>query len=144
MIGLVFAGCAPTGEIPNVTNARIGQPTGVNGALYLTAHAYGQGDRLISARTTVARDVELHETVINADGTATMRGAASFELPARGSLTLEPGGYHLMLFEVDRLEVGDLVEVTLIWENAGEMTTTAVVVDPAETIIEEGENHDHD
>jgi copper(I)-binding protein len=42
-----------------------------------------------------------------------------------------------MLVDVDQLEVGDTVRVTLTWEVAGEMTVEAEVVDPSDTMGEE-------
>lgn len=116
-----------------VADVRIGQPTGPNAALYLTASAEGRDDRLLGAETDVARVVELHESTMDDDGTVSMRSVDAVEIPPEGSLVLEPGGFHLMLVDVARLEVGDVVEVTLVWENAGEMTVEAQVVDPGDT-----------
>jgi copper(I)-binding protein len=59
---------------------------------------------------------------------------------AGSSLVFEPGGLHLMLLDVDRLEVGDIVVVTLNWQTAGDMEIEAEVVDPAETL----EHDDHE
>jgi periplasmic copper chaperone A len=94
----------------------------------------GTADRLIDARTDAASTVEFHESVLASDGTASMRRLAAMVLPSGGSLVLEPGGLHLMLLDVDRLEIGETVEVTLVWEHAGEMVIVATVVDPAEAL----------
>jgi hypothetical protein len=102
--------------------------------LYLTAVGSGEADRLVAAVTGSAREVQMHETISGDDGTMGMRPARSLELPSDGALVLEPGGFHLMLMGVDRLDVGDTIEVTLTWEKAGEMTVSADVVDPAETM----------
>ena len=75
---------------------------------------------------------------MGSDGTMSMARIDRLDLPADGSLVLEPGGYHLMLVDADRLEVGETVEVTLIWETAGEMAVEAEVVDPGETL---GDDH---
>lgn len=122
-----------TGAV-TVADVRIGQPSGPNAALYLTASAEGPGDRLTGAETDVARVVEIHETTTGDDGTVSMRPVDDVEIPPEGSLVLEPGGLHLMLGDVERLEVGDVVEVTLMWETAGEMTVEAQVVDPGDTV----------
>jgi hypothetical protein len=63
-----------------------------------------------------------------------MRQIESLDLPPGGSLVLEPGGHHLMLIEVDRLEVGDTVEVTVSWDTEGDMVIAAAVVDPGDTV----------
>jgi protein SCO1/2 len=121
---------------PVVTDARIGEPAGAQGALYFTATGYGSDDRLVAVETSVATNTELHETEIRDDGTATMRPLQAFDLPAGGRLVLEPGGYHVMLIDVDRLDVGSAVEVTLVWKNAGEMTIEATVVEAGDTMVE--------
>jgi hypothetical protein len=132
----VLVGCGAGGVI-EVTNVRIGQPTGPNAALYLRATG-GEEDRLVGARTDVAEAVVLHETVVDADGTTSMRPVDAIALDAAGSLMLEPAGYHLMLTGVDRLQVGDRVQVTLVWEQAGEMVVEAEVVAPGATMGHDG------
>lgn len=133
LILVLAAGCGG-GNAPDVVDARIGLPAGVNGALYFTARGYGTADRLWEASTTAAESAELHQSDIGADGTATMRSLLVMDLPASGDLVLAPGGLHVMLFGVDRLEVGAKFEVFLVWENAGEMTIEAVVVEASETM----------
>ena len=129
---LVLAGCGgEVGEAPEIQNARIGQPTGPNAALYFTASAYGVTDQLVGASTNVAGSVDLHGTLLE-DGVMTMRHLDSLELPKKGELVLSPGGFHLMLLDAERLDVGETVEVTLDWENAGEMIIVASVVAPGD------------
>ena len=113
-----------------MTEARLGEPTGPNAALYFTAS--GASDRLIGATTGAAAAIQIHDTVANDDGTTGMQHLDVLELHEDQELVLEPRGYHLMLIGVDRLQVGDRVEVTLIWEQAGEMTVEAEVVSPAD------------
>lgn len=130
----VVAGCSSSPPI-EVTEARIGRPTGPNAALYLTVTSGGDEDSLVAASTEVADRVELHESSMSADGTMTMQPVDSF--PVSGSLVLEPGGLHLMLVEVERLEVGDTVDVQLDFADAGTVDVTAEVVAPAATMEEE-------
>lgn len=132
LLALVVTGCGGTGV--DIGDARVGQPKGPNAALYFTASSGGEADRLLDADTGSAADVELHTTVIDDDGTMSMRPLDAFELPADGALVLEPGGLHLMLVEARRMEVGDVVEVVLTWENAGDMTVEAEVVPPGDTM----------
>lgn len=134
MIVIVVA-CG-SGSSPTVSDARIGQPTGPNAALYFTASGYGVADRLISASTDVAPTVELHETTMGEGGTMSMAHVQSLDLPADGQLVLEPGGYHMMLLGVDPVELGSTVEITLTWEKAGSQRIEAIVVSPAETLGE--------
>lgn len=135
---LTVASCGSPTEGIVVSEARIGAPTGPHAALYFTAVNEGEADRLLGAATDVAASAELHETTMGADGTVGMRPVESLELPQDGTLVLEPGGLHVMLLDVDRLEEGDTVPVTLNWERAGEMTVDARVVAPGDTM-----GHDH-
>lgn len=135
---VVVAACGDTGNGPEIDNVRIGQPTGPNAALYFTATANSEPDRLNGATTSVAGSMELHETTMDDDGTMTMSSLDGLDLPADGEIVLEPGGYHLMLVDAERMDVGDVVEVTLDWEKTGEMTVQAEVVDPADTMGDDG------
>lgn len=129
---LVLAACGgEIGEAPEIQNARLGQPTGPNAAMYFTAVGYGVADRLVGATTDVADSVDLHGTLLE-DGIMTMRHLDSLELPENGELVLSPGGFHLMLLDAERLDVGETVEVTIEWENAGEMVIDVVVVSPGD------------
>jgi copper(I)-binding protein len=88
----------------------------------------------VSASTDVAAEAQIHETLIGEEGTMSMRQVPRLEVPKGGELVLAPGGFHLMLVEVDELGVGDTIEITLVWENAGEVTISAEVVEPSETM----------
>jgi copper(I)-binding protein len=63
-----------------------------------------------------------------------MRAVEGLDLPGDGVLVLEPAGVHLMLVDARRMEVGETVDVTLVWERAGEMIVTAQVVEPGNTM----------
>lgn len=133
VVSMATVACGGGDGSPEVSDARVGQPTGPNAALYFTVSG-DEADRLIGAETTAAVAVEVHETTTEDDGTMGMRAVESLDLPAGGSLVLEPGGFHLMLIDAERMEVGDVIAVTLTWENAGEMLIEAEVVDPADTM----------
>jgi copper(I)-binding protein len=56
---------------------------------------------------------DLHRTVVE-DGVARMLPVPELTIPAGGSITLEPGGLHLMLFDPVRpLQQGDTVTLVL-------------------------------
>ncbi len=131
------AACSSGEETIEIVDARLGEPAGPNAALYFTASGGDEPDRLLGARAAVAAEVQIHETATAEDGSTTMRPVDGLDLPADGELVLEPGGYHLMLVDVDRVEVGDEVDVTLIWENSGEMTIPVDVVEPADTMSDD-------
>lgn len=138
VVALMLAACGgDDGGSVDISDARVGQPTGPNAALYFTATSGGDDDRLLGASTDAASSVEIHETTMGDDGTMGMQAVDGLDLPAGGDLVLEPGGYHLMLLEADRMEVGDTIEVTITWEQAGDMTISADVVEPGETMDHE-------
>jgi copper(I)-binding protein len=61
-------------------------------------------------------------------GTMTMRAVESIEVAAGEDVTLEPGGYHVMLLGlVEPLATGDTFDIDLEFENAGTVTVTAEV-----------------
>lgn len=117
-------------------------PAGVsNGAIYLKVTS-PQADRLVSAQVPaeVAATTEIHETVMSGDamseddmsedgkGSMTMRPVEGIDLPAGEEVSLEPGGFHIMLLDLDKpLEMGETVEVTLTFETAGEKSVEAEV-----------------
>jgi periplasmic copper chaperone A len=137
-LAVLAAGCAADDRSPLIAEQRIGLPTGPNAAMYFTATGSGKADRLLGARSDVATSVEIHETTAGDDGTMGMQPLESVDLTADSPLVLEPGGLHLMLVGVDRLRIGEFVEVTLDWEDAGDMIVTAEVVAPGDVMEHEG------
>lgn len=129
--------CSSGDEGIDIVDARLGEPAGPNAALYFTASGGDEPDQLLGASTAIAADVQIHETTTNEDGTMSMRPVDGLDIPADGELILEPGGYHLMLVDVERVEAGDEIDVTLIWENHGEMTIPVEVVAPANTMSDD-------
>lgn len=120
------------------------------GAAYMTITNDGsEADALLGAASDVATTVEVHETVTMeapaatdgmggmetpapTDGTGGemmgMRPVERVEIPAGGTVKLEPGGYHVMLIGLTQeLEVGSTIEITLTFEKAGEVTVEAEV-----------------
>jgi copper(I)-binding protein len=98
------------------------------GAVYFTIANDGDGDdRLVAARAEIADRAEIHETRMEADQ-AEMRPVDAVVIPAHGAVTFEPGGYHVMLFDLTRaLEVGEDLSLVLTFEEAGEMEVAAEV-----------------
>lgn len=147
-VGVTSEGVSVEGAPVNklmVTNP-IAQPAplvGGNGAIYLTLiNGTGAPERLLSAESPLAATVEFHETV-NDNGVLRMQPQPDgFEIPAGGSLAFQPGGKHIMLVELSQpLAVGDTVELTLNFAQAGPMVISASVVEIGAT--EPEETHDH-
>jgi copper(I)-binding protein len=91
----------------------------VGGAYMIVQNAGAKSDRLVRVTSPVAGAVELHTATVEGN-LMKMRETSSLEVPAGGRLTLQPGGYHMMLVDLKRpLAVGDKVPMTLTFEKAG-------------------------
>ncbi len=76
------------------------------------------GARLIGASTPAAGVAEVHEMKMDGD-TMRMRAAGPIDLPARQTIELKPGGYHVMLMDLKQpLAKGSTVPLTLQFEDA--------------------------
>jgi len=103
------------------------------GAVYLNITSTVD-DALVGASvsTEIAAMTQVHETLMNADGTMGMQEIASVPMTANTPLTLAPGGYHIMLMElVKPLVVGETVSVTLTFASGGTTTVDAIVSEEA-------------
>lgn len=102
-------------------------PVGSNvGAGYMTITNKGAAaDRLVSATSPVAGEVQVHEMTMQ-DGVSKMRALpGGLPIEAGKSTTLAPGGSHLMFMGLKApLKQGDKVSVTLNFEKAGKVDVT--------------------
>ena len=81
-------------------------------------------DRLIAARSDVAARVELHTHLEDGDGVMRMvEVEEGFAIPAGETHALARGGDHVMFMGLTQpFEHGEEIEVTLVFEQAGEIT----------------------
>jgi len=97
------------------------------GAFMTIKNKGGANDRLIAAETTAAGKSELHTHTMT-DGVMKMRQVMAIDIPAGGMTMLEPGSFHVMMFNLkDGLNEGDMFPLTLSFENAGQATITVHV-----------------
>jgi copper(I)-binding protein len=105
-----------------------------NGAAYLRGirNTGDQTDRLVGASTPVARTVEIHRSVIDAQNVMRMRAIEGIELPPKVEVQLRHGGeHHLMLIGLKQpLKDGDRFPMTLRFERAGEREVMVWVQTP--------------
>lgn len=74
---------------------------------------------LVAAASPLAERVEMHRTTLE-DGVMKMRPLPAIELPAGKTVSLAPGGLHLMLIGLARpLKPGEKVPLALTLERAG-------------------------
>ncbi len=102
-----------------------GQP---NSAVFMTLRNTSAQDlALVEAQSPAAEVVELH-THVQEEGMMRMRRLDRIELRAGETVKLEPGGLHLMLIGLQqRLEPGESVELTLIYDDGSEARIQAPV-----------------
>jgi periplasmic copper chaperone A len=147
--GLMFATSAAGAQEYKVGSMTVGQvwarPTaGPNkmGAAYLALKNGGkEADTLKSASSPDAAKVELHEH-IHENGVMKMREVAGgIAIPAGGTVTFQPGGYHIMLMGLKRdLQEGKTLPLKLSFARAGDVD---VQVKIAKTPSSAGSHEQH-
>ncbi|GFE63472.1 copper chaperone PCu(A)C [Litoreibacter roseus] len=104
--------------------ARASTPSAKSGAAFMQIMNMGETeDRLIAASTDAAIRAELHTHQEASNGVMRMiHVEEGFVIPAGESLSLQRGGNHVMLIGLsDPLEQGETVNITLTFENAGDV-----------------------
>jgi hypothetical protein len=82
---------------------------------------------LVSAATSAAGAVELHTHTMD-EGVMRMRQIPQIPLPPGTTVSLEPGGLHIMLFDLKApLSPGDQVPITLTYSDGSSKAVTAEV-----------------
>jgi len=134
MLWAVQCGVAPAGQsdAPRIT---VSDPyasavfAGGNGVIYLNLANEGSSpDVLLSVESQAAAAVEMHETKIDENDVMRMTPLSKIEVPAGGSVSLEPGGKHIMLINLKQeLKPAEKISLTLNFEKAGPLTVEAEV-----------------
>jgi len=95
---------------------------GKNGAAYFTIVNSGRtDDKLIGVMADVAKRVELHTHKMDGN-VMRMRPIETIPVPSRATVTLQPGGNHVMLMGLNRkLTEGKSFLLTLVFDKAGKV-----------------------
>jgi periplasmic copper chaperone A len=103
--------------------------SGADTAAYLTITNPGTAeDALLSVSSPDASMAGLHKTSTDASGMTGMAPVQEIAVPAGGTVTLAPGGFHVMLMGLGRdLTAGGTLELHLVFRNAGALTVQAAV-----------------
>jgi copper(I)-binding protein len=138
------AGMAKVGDVmihDGWARASIGSAP--NSAAYMTLMTHGDSaDKLVGAKTQVAETAELHNHIMEGD-IAKMREVEAIEVKPGEAATLEPGGFHVMLMGLkEPLTAGDVLPLTLIFEQAGEVTLEVPIKD-LRGGMKHGDGHKH-
>ena len=83
-------------------------------------------DQLMSASADFAGMAMLHKSVVDSNNVATMQEVQSIDIPAGQTVTLQPGGFHIMFMNLKSIpQVGTKVALTLVFQKAGTITVQA-------------------
>jgi copper(I)-binding protein len=124
------AATAPAATTPVISDAWVRPPIGADrpAAGYLTITNPGAAaETLVGVTSPIAMSCQIHESSMDSSGMAGMHPIDRLEIPAGGTVTLAPGGYHLMLMESRAMTVGSTVELRLEFEQAGTIVVQAEV-----------------
>jgi copper(I)-binding protein len=138
-LGLSAVAARAAGSAVSVSGAW-SRPASDTAVVYATLHNSGSTpDRLIGASSSAATHVGLHQSYEmkmnggSMSGMAMsgpmvgMKSVASIPVPAGGTTTLKPGGYHLMVDLKHAVKAGDAIPLRLHFANAGWIDTTVPV-----------------
>jgi len=140
-LALPLSACGPASDADAATEATASRITverawsretapgqDAGGAFLTIVNPGSAPDRLIGGTASIAGDVHIH-AVDMTGGVMRMRQLTEgLEIPAGRTVTLEPGGYHIMLMDLQRpLARGDAVPLTLEFEKAGRIEVELAV-----------------
>jgi hypothetical protein len=99
-------------------------PGEVAAIYFRVTNASSRPDRLraVTIPSDAAARIEMHETVVEEGVARMLERPEGYRIPAGGTLALEEGGRHLMLFGLHRgLEERGLLDLELDFERAGKI-----------------------
>lgn len=133
LLAVVLAACGagPGGLAVENTWARPGEAGGTSAIYFSLNNPTDQEDVLLRAESEAAEHVELHRSMESAEGTMSMHPQHEVPVPPRTRVEFEPGGLHVMLINLQEdLDPEDELSLTLVFEEAGEVTLSVPVREP--------------
>lgn len=111
----------------------------VTGAYMTLRNAGDKAVPVVTAGSLVARITELHNH-INDGGVMRMRQVKEIVVPAKAEVMLKPGGYHVMLIDMQApLKEGDRVAMTLGFADGSSKTMEVPVKRPTAGMLPKGD-----
>jgi copper(I)-binding protein len=103
-------------------------PSAQAGAAYVTlTNMASEPVRILSAASPAAQSAEMHRMVMNGE-VMHMEPAGAVDLPPHETLTMAPGGLHVMLTGLKApLRQGDTIELVLMLEKGGPISVEVPV-----------------
>ena len=124
--------------------ARATVPAQKAGGAFVKIKNTGAADKLIAVSSPVAKEMQLH-TMSMEGNVMKMREVKAIDIPANGTVELQPGGFHLMLIDLkSQLKAGDQIPVKLKFEKAGELEVRFQVKDMRPAHGQPGHDHSKD
>ncbi len=101
--------------------------TGMTAAFGVLSNSSAEDITLVSAASPSATMMELHEMAMTDSGMVMRPKEGGFVVPAGESLTLEPGGLHLMFMGLTApIKAGDEVPITLTFDDGSTLKVMPV------------------
>ncbi|MHA7884120.1 copper chaperone PCu(A)C [Nitratireductor rhodophyticola] len=105
---------------PRVRAMLPGQPSG--GGYMVIENTGSDDDRLLTLTSPRAGKVEVHTMEMNNDVMVMRPVKGGLTIPAGETVTLEPGGLHVMFMQVEKgFQEGEAIPLTLEFEKAGKV-----------------------
>ena len=97
-------------------------------AAYMEIYNSGKKPRILSVVSSPAfEQVGIHRSVMH-ENMAHMEHLKELDIPPSTSVTLKPGGLHLMLMDAKTpVKIGDKIQMTLIFQGGEKIAVTAIV-----------------
>ena len=134
---LPLAGCAstPAIEISDtwVKSSEMSMVGGMTAVYGTITNNSNQDVVLIGGQTDVTDRVEIHEMAMSGGEMVMQQIEGGLVIPAGETVTLEPGGNHMMLMDLaSAVLAGDTISVTFDLEGADDITIEGIMAKPAE------------
>jgi len=113
------------------------------GAAYLTLIGGTEPDQVVGVTTQVAATAEVHESFTDG-GVMKMRAAPALTVPAGKTVSLAPGGYHVMLMGLKQpLIAGQSFPLTVNFAHAAPVTVEVKVLGRGASAADRDPTHTH-
>jgi copper(I)-binding protein len=131
---ILMAGCAPAAAPALSVESAWGKPSmsmPTAGSLFMVIKNTGAADdTLLSGTSPACGSIEVHETVMKADGSMGMNLLDKpLLIPANGQVELKSGGIHIMCImkKDDVFKPGNKIDLSLVFEKSGEKTVSVEI-----------------
>lgn len=134
LLVVMLAGCAPASAPALSIESAWGRPSATmptaGGMFMLIKNTGAAADKLLSGKSPACGSIEVHETVMKADGSMGMNLIDKpLEIPAGGQVELKSGDLHIMCImkKDDVFKPGAKIDLTLTFEKSGDKTVSVEV-----------------